>query len=232
MGKWLLLIIGLAVAPPAFAQSVVDHYRSLMAQVRDPYAYTLTQTAGSWRARAAERTSIVAVVVDIPNGFVQINDEGTGGGNLVTEVALFKPTTGGPILAVSQRFYSGVDPWGGKARFYRQAGGRWEILPAVALPALTPAIFVSGRIAQATADDDSLSPVIVHLPRVGTTVDIYLVPSTHQRCPEQNWLGTSDPAAGCNELAAAPNWATLAFDVARGTFGVTRRDRKNAPKLQ
>jgi len=57
------------------------------------------------------------VIVDIANGYIRLNDEGAGGGNVVTEIALFKPMSGGPILGYVQRYHSARQAQAGKARF-------------------------------------------------------------------------------------------------------------------
>ncbi|MBV9832922.1 MAG: hypothetical protein JO055_00860 [Alphaproteobacteria bacterium] len=233
MMRTMAFVAAMAVAMPAFGQSVVDHYHSLVRQIRDPYAYTLTQAGAGWRAKAEERTSIVGVVVDIGNGFIQVNDEGTGGGNLVTEAALFKPNSGGPIIALSQRFYRVTDAWGGMAQVFRSVNGRWQPLSAADLPPLMPPLFVAARANPAVPHDGNTRPVVVYLPRVGTTLNVYLTPSAQgEDCPMQNWLGTDDPVKGCKELATAPTHVELAFDKQRGAFTVTSRDGKAAPKLQ
>lgn len=232
MTRFVLFVAALIVAMPAYGQSIVEHYNALVRQIRDPYAYTLTQTGAGWRAKSEDRANIVAVV-DIGNGFIQINDEGTGGGNLVTEVALFKPTSGGPIVALSQRFYQGTDAWGGMAQVFRSVNGRWQPLPATDLPPLMPPLFLPARANPLVPHDGNTRPVAVYLPRVGTTVNVYLTAAAQgDDCPTQNWLGTDDPAQGCKELAAAPTHVELAFDKQRGAFTVTNRDRKTAPKLQ
>jgi hypothetical protein len=233
MSRILLFLAALVVAVPAHGQSVVDHYRSVMAQTKDDGAYTLTQTASGWRAKGYEDHSHIEVIVDIANGYFRLNDEGTGGGNLVTEAALFKPATGGPILGHAQRYHNGTQPQAGKTRFYRLTGGGWKELPATDLPPLTALLFVPTRANPPAPDYGNLRPVVVHLPRLGTTVDVYLTPSAiAEDCPMQNWLGTDDPVKGCKELATAPTHVALAFDKQRGAFTVTTRDRKAAPKLQ
>lgn len=233
MRGWLLLVAGLAVAPQAFAQSVVDHYRSLVAQTRDDSAYTLTQTASGWRAKGTEEFANVRVVVDIANGFISLNDEGTGGGNVVTEIALFKPAAGGPILGHAQRYHDGSSAMAGKARFFQLTANRWQDLPMASLPPLMPPLFVATRANPPVPYDGELRPVVVHLPRTGTTVDVYLTPSGYgDNCTNRNWLGTEDPVKGCKELADAPNHVELAFDKQRGVFTIARRDRKAPPQIQ
>jgi hypothetical protein len=233
MSRILLFVAALVIALPASGQCVVDHYRSMTAQTKDNGAYTLTQTASGWRAKGSEEYARIDVIVDIASGYFRLNDEGTGGGNLVTEVAVFKPATGGPILGNAQRYHYGVQPQAGKTRFYRLAGGRWRELAATDLPPLTPLLFVPTRGNPPAPDYGNLRPVVVHLPRAGTTVDVYLTPSaTAEDCPMQNWLNTQDPVKGCKELTTVPTHVELAFDRQRGAFTVTGRDRKAAPKLQ
>jgi len=233
MSRIALFVAMLIAATPAHAQSVVDHYRALMAQTRDDGAYTLTQTAAGWRAKGYEEHARIEAIVDVANGYFRLNDEGTGGGNVVTEVALFKPAAGGLILGHAQRYHNGTQAQAGKTRFYRLTNGRWQALPAADLPPLTALLFVPTRANPAVPEDGNLRPVVVHLPRVGTTVDVYLTPSAYgSDCPMQNWLGTNDPDKGCKELRTAANHVELAFDKQRGAFAVTRRDRKTVPPLQ
>jgi hypothetical protein len=230
MSRIILFVTALITAMPAHGQSVVDHYRSLVAQTKDEYAYTLTQTASGWRAKGNEDFARIEVIVDIGNGYVRLNDEGTGGGNLVTEAALFKPASGGPILGLAKRFHNGAQPQSGKAGFYRLTGGRWQELPAADLLALAPSLFVPAKTGL-TYNSDTL-PVVVFLPRVGTAVSVFLTAGALATCGEQNWLDTRTPAEGCKQLAAADTHVELAFDRQRGAFTVARRDRRVAPPLQ
>lgn len=230
MTRIALFLAALVMAMPAHGQSVVDHYRSLVAQTRDEFAYTLTQSASGWRAKGNEAFASIQTIVDIGNGYIRLNDEGTGGGNLVTEVALFKPTSGGPILGLAKRFHQGAQPQSGKAGFYQLTGGRWQELAAPDLPALAPSIFVPAKTGL-TYDSDIL-PVVVFLPRVGTTVSVFLTAGALSTCGEQNWLGTANPAEGCKLLSAADTHVELALERQRGAFSVTRRDRRVAPPLQ
>jgi hypothetical protein len=230
MTRIALFLAALVVAMPAYGQSVVDHYRSLVAQTKDEYAYTLTLTASGWRAKGNEDFARIEVTVDIGNGYIRLNDEGTGGGNLVTEVALFKPASGGPILGLAKRFHNGAQPQSGKAGFYRLTGGRWQELPAADLPPLAPSIFVPAKTGL-TYNSDTL-PVVVFLPRVGTTVNVFLTAGALKNCGELNWLDTKTPDEGCKLLSAADTHVELAFDKQRGAFSVSRRDRRVAPPLQ
>lgn len=230
MTRIALFLAVLVMAMPAYGQSVVDHYRSLVVQTKDEFAYTLTQTASGWRAKGNEDFANVQVTVDVGNGYIRLNDEGTGGGNLVTEVALFKPASGGPILGLAKRFHLGAQPQAGKAGFYRLTGGRWQELAAADLPALAPSLFVPAK-AGLTYNSETL-PVVVFLPRVGTTVSVFLTAGALSTCSEQNWLGTAIPAEGCKLLSAADTHVELAFDRQRGAFSVARRDRRVAPPLQ
>lgn len=225
-----MIVAALLSAVPAHAQSVVDHYRSLVAQTKDESAYTLIQTAAGWRAKGPEEFASIKVVVDIANGFISLNDEGTGGGNLVTEIALFKPASGGPILGVAKRYHYGVQPFSGKAGFYRLTGGRWQALPAADLPPLAPSIFVPAKTG--LAYDSDLLPVVVYLPRVGTVVNAFLTAGALKNCGELNWLATKTPDEGCKLLTDADTHVELAFDRQRGAFAVARRDRRVAPPLQ
>jgi len=86
-GVALLLLTG-ATAPKR--DNVVEAYGQIRAQIKG-FDYTLVQRGGKWSAREPSEPKLDrAAEVDIANGFIRIDDEGTGGGNFETQVALWR----------------------------------------------------------------------------------------------------------------------------------------------
>jgi hypothetical protein len=82
------------------------------------HEFKITKKGNNYTANAG--TGDVRVLLDEANGFMQIKDNGTGGGTFVYEIAIFKTKKGKDIVAVNQYAYedAGVHSGGNIVFFY------------------------------------------------------------------------------------------------------------------
>jgi len=76
-------------------RTVVDYY-NLTKGENEP---KIVQSKGSWHVESADE-QITLTVADIPNGYLEFVDTGTGGGSTTVSAALFLAGNGEPMLAV------------------------------------------------------------------------------------------------------------------------------------
>jgi hypothetical protein len=98
MKKILIVFFILASFNTIQAQSkLIGYFNKLPKALK--HEFTITKTANSYTADAG--TGVVKVLLDQANGFMQIKDNGTGGGTVVYELAIFKTQKGKDIIAVN-----------------------------------------------------------------------------------------------------------------------------------
>ena len=88
------------------------------------FKYALTQRNGEWFCQSSAGYEMPATV-DLRNGFIEISDEGTGGGTNQVQMVLFRKTDGTPIIGVCMGGFNGVF-FENKARFYDFVNNNWQ----------------------------------------------------------------------------------------------------------
>jgi hypothetical protein len=131
--------------------------------------FKITKKGNKYIADAG--TGAVKVILDEANGFMQIKDNGTGGGTFVYELAIFKTQKGKDIVAVNQYAYEdeGVHS-GGNIAFFT-ANNMKDITKEI-LPDLTVVQDETGKTANASdLETYSNKPYnYFELPKMGTVV--------------------------------------------------------------
>ncbi len=162
------LTAGLAAggdAPTAPRKTIADYYRALT----EPYAprYALQQAGKEWYT-VSELGDTLPVLVDAANGYLQLVDDGTGGGTIEVELALFRLASGQPMVAVSQKYYDGV---GMQQELFclRPEDGQQLDWTEHSLPVLTAYDFLQPGYEPEADIAEAALPVVVALPRKGTT---------------------------------------------------------------
>ncbi len=197
------LVLGLLVwVAPVRAQTVVDYYNAVRDADGDlALDYRFQQIGGQWRVAPAEYQTIVETVVDIPNGYMRVVDEGTGGGNFRLEVALFRTANGAPLLAVAGTGYSGSSAVDGWVEVFAPLGThQWQRVTDQVWPATDVAVLVPPGGAR--DDGDLLRAVRVslvpELPRHGTVAwvrpgyDSQIVDAV---CRGEDWISVGEAEA-------------------------------------
>ncbi len=110
--------------------NIVDYFRLLPDSVT--HGYPLTYENNKWKSKSSVDYPIYPTV-DIKNGFIEIIDEGTGGGTETVQVALFRTQNKRAVIAVS---YSVADGIGSESTisFWKYSKGYWIEITDKTLP--------------------------------------------------------------------------------------------------
>ncbi len=238
------LIMATAAMDTARAQSVVNAFQAWQ-QIKCAgnvsclaNTYKIARRGTGHVVSGGELSAIARSVVDGANGYLMIDDEGTGGGNGVTEAAIFRMASGPALFVVATRIYETLQVLNGTIEVYRwhdntltQADGSF--------PKPEPQDFVpgadAGRGTGLSRSDSDWNETVFHLPRRGATIDAYLLRFDIDRCIEDDWLRQprSARSASCKKAALEyrPNM-TLTFDKVEGRFLRGALSTRKAPPLR
>lgn len=165
-----VLMLVLAASPTTH---IVEAFRALPAEAT--HGYELRQKpGGAWVAYDAELDRENEATVDVKNGFIQVVNEGTGGGTHTLQVALFRTASGGSVVLTGGRTFDGVvDDQELKAFVLegKEARPAPEVLQA--LPRLDE-LLPKELSAQARKSAGEYLTVLVDLPRRGTALTLHL----------------------------------------------------------
>jgi hypothetical protein len=133
------------------------------------HEFVITKNANTYTANAG--TGAVNVLLDEANGFMQIKDNGTGGGTMVYEMAIFKTQKGKDIVAVNQYVYEDAGVHSGGNIVFFNASSMKDITKEI-LPDLTVVQDETYKTVNASdLEKYSNSPYIYfELPKKGTVV--------------------------------------------------------------
>jgi hypothetical protein len=115
------------------------------------------------------------VIVDIKNGYIEISDEGTGGGSIYQQIVLFRSENREPLIGITiggfNSFYFET-----RLNFYRYINKRWQMVTTEVLPDIKLERFVNNEFYRLNKekfhDNASLFEYIYELPQFGTQVKI------------------------------------------------------------
>jgi hypothetical protein len=171
MKKIILSALVVIMATATMAQAkIVKYFQKLSKE--NKHGYSIIYKAGKYKVEADTECSII---VDEKNGYLQIFDSGTGGGNFVLELAIFKTDASKEILALNTYAYSGDGRESGNISFFDVANKMTDMTMSVwpdigYIEDLLHNGVTKGDIA-AYADTEYTYCV---LPRVGTTITMYV----------------------------------------------------------
>lgn len=235
----------------AFASDVVTIFNAQQQHDCPPAscegAYVIDRTANGFEVRKQPGQNVVDLVVDVENGYLRLNDEGTGGGNFVVTVALFRAEGTAPFVLVSANSYDGPAIYNSVLYLARYDRGRFSRAPGV-FPHLRPHHLVAdaapthdhtGVLMGDLKSDEVSDPrdeefIAYILPRRGTVVRAYLIRFDSTACVKANWLSQppsrrEQACAGLDENMAAMR--EIRFDPKSGRFTAGPRIAAKAPDL-
>ncbi len=201
-------------------KTIVDYYRLLDQSRLSGSKFVFYRDRGAWRTKSPVTDVELSPVVDIPGGYLQVSDPGTGGGTYIQETALFITRSGAAYLGVNETTFNGAY-FERAIRFYRYDGVKLVPDDAV-LPAVEPRLFFKSGY--------NVSPVLKKvqvgyaLPRKGTTVTASLDTTMLERAAES---GDYPPAEAELSREALKNVTygkiELNWDMVKGRFFIGRK---------
>jgi len=199
----ILLLAALAVSQPALpaaAQSrdggVVAAYRQI-STVFPGYRYGVKQHGGRWQSHNLYSGEPIDIVVDTANGYIQIVDEGTGGGSFETQVVLWRKSDGSPLVGIAESLIDGEGPGQTRLRFYSRDDGQWEDSSDYVWPGTPLDIFLRAEmsIADLRAVRTAGGRPHIRLPRKGSTIEVRLglyAEKVRAVCKGEDWITVPD----------------------------------------
>lgn len=153
---------------PQERRDVLYYYRRL----KEPYrsGYELKERNGTWTTQSPDTGEpIASVVVDIKNGFIEILDEGTGGGEWTYRMALFRMADGNPVIGITKTYFdgAGLDQ---KYYFLRPEDSRKSDWTKETIKEVSGFDFLPLDNAEEERIVNALLPVSLELPRQGTSL--------------------------------------------------------------
>lgn len=172
--KTLSLLAGFLAFSTATSQaqrSVVTAYRELQKIDESIALYPLTQKGEDWKTMSVAEYELNAKV-DTKNGYIEIQDEGTGGGTLTTQVVLYRKADGNELVVFNRRTFDGVST-DTEIAMYESDGKNWTALdPKMILPLVQISDFLSKPTDNRRAD--AYLDVYYVFPQYGTTAKMLL----------------------------------------------------------
>ncbi len=155
----------------ALAQAKIVKYFDKIPD-ENKHGYAITFKDGKYKVVSETQSSII---VDEKNGYLKIEDSGTGGGTFALELAIFKTAKGEDILAVNNYSYSADGKEGGSVSFFEtynnMANVTMDVWPDMGYIEDLLHNGVTKKDIAPYADTEYGYSV---LPRVGTTITYYV----------------------------------------------------------
>jgi hypothetical protein len=223
-------VVAAALIPSAASAdpSVVDAYEALRASgVAPDLTYALEMDAGQWVTTSPDWGTPIPVLVDGSNGYVEILDEGTGGGSFETQIVLWRKADGAPLLGIAETAHLQPGMGASHVRFFESYAGRWEDLTGYVWPQVDLTDFMTDQMSVADLRDLTAigASVYVDLPQHGLNAEARLtVPDELVRavCDGEDWFVPADKEPYlryCRNLSGALyRTMSVRWDRAEGRF--------------
>ena len=120
-------------------KTVVDYFNLLPDSLKQ--GYVLNYENNKWWTMNPLLEDTIYPTVDKEKGFIEIVDDGTGGGTITTQVALYQKSDGTPLIGISITEMDGVNIYG-RVHFMEYHNGKWEMVSDKVLPEITAKNFM------------------------------------------------------------------------------------------
>jgi hypothetical protein len=171
MKKIILSICCVCIYAATIAQAKIVKYFDKI-PTENKHGYAITFKAGKYTVQSDTESSII---VDDKNGYLRIEDAGTGGGTFVLELAIFKTAKGDDVLAVNNYSFSGDGRDAGTISFFDAKNNMTDMTMSVwpDIGYIEDLLHngVTKKDIEPYADSEYGYSV---LPRVGTTITTYI----------------------------------------------------------
>lgn len=167
-----------ASAASAETPRIVEYYNWLAAtSFRSNYEYRIKADGAGWRAVSDMFDANVSALVDGRNGYLLIDDEGTGGGNFRTEAAYWNTDGYGILLGIGETSFDGQVPDATRLRIFSRQDDAWMEEGGLAWPLLGVVDFMPDdlRVGDVHLLERLGAAIYITLPRHGLNADAWLV---------------------------------------------------------
>ena len=159
-----------------FAQklTVIDYFEKLPPEIIDDYK--IENAEGEWISKSNAGYEIFPTV-DIINGYIEIIDEGTGGGTTKLQVVLFRKKDGSALIAISKYTNDGGMYIESRINFMEYKNEEWIDVTYDIQPSITCNNFVNQGFDMPDFPEDfhEMFGIVYNLPQYGTTIEISLI---------------------------------------------------------
>lgn len=226
---FLLILISLFSS----GQNVLDYYKTLPASFfsdhgEGAFKYAISKRNNVWLCKSIAGYDI-SPTVDIRNGYIEINDEGTGGGSILTKVVLFRKKDRSPLIGITIGSFNGFF-FDSSTHFYEKQNGHWML--TYPFPAFSIGRFLDPKYhTNCFKHDPNITPnltALVNLPQYGTQVLVeanfskfdFLIESNQNLIKQRTFTDKESEKLGELIDQLAVESFTLTFNKAMGKFEV------------
>jgi len=157
-------------------KNIIEFYKEIPKQLIGGYKFPVEMVMGKWQSKDEDYGTRRAVF-DIKNGYMYIEDFGTGGGHSAHELALFRLSDGSALIAFNN--LSVDDPNGSfsEISFFRKISSKWNNVTKDVFPEVQLKLFVNEQYKSKVNNLGEIADhihFIYSLPQHGTTVTAML----------------------------------------------------------
>ncbi|WP_157698909.1 hypothetical protein [Bernardetia litoralis] len=175
INRLFLMLVALFVCQTLVAQrNVLDAYKELQKYDKNLDYYKLFKKGNDWKTTSNADYEMSATV-DFKNGYIEIDDDGTGGGTVNVQVVLFRTIDKRELIGVTtHRIFDG-DFAGATYDFWKSTDSGWKNVTKEVLPTnFNYTNFCTQKIANVDAGFEKDINYRILLPQHGTTAKLYL----------------------------------------------------------
>ncbi len=178
--KIIILLAIVQISVSGCGQDVVDYYNSLpkiFFSDKDlgDIKYPLYKKGDTWFSHSSADNEFTPVV-DIKNGYIEFNDEGTGGGNVNTKIVLFRKKDESPLIGITKGGYNGIY-FENSTTFYELKNDSWvktdNVFPEVKIERFLNKKYLNLYFKRDNVITPNLT-TLTKLPQQGTTINLDL----------------------------------------------------------
>lgn len=129
----VLVLINYSFASDVSKKNIIYYYQKLSIKELGGYKFPLKFVNKKWVTYSSADYELYPVV-DTKNGYIYIEDEGTGGGTIFHEIVLYRKKDKSAILAVNVHEFGGIEPNTIQFGFYKYENSLYNNISSKVFP--------------------------------------------------------------------------------------------------
>lgn len=226
MKRILLIFVLLLITTIVFAGelTVLDYYKLLTKDVLKTGKFEITNKNGKYFTNSNADYEF-EVIVDIKNKYLEIEDQGTGGGTTSQQFAIFLRSGQNPVFGLYESKFDGIDVES-QIKFYEYTNKKWIDVTKKIIPEPSFSLFFE------TSDNETNQLIkeftkyiyfTYNIPRYGTTMRCYLNSyKIEQLADSENKTNETKNAQKLNNLIKY-NTIEYLWDYKKGIFTLGKK---------